>query len=292
LSTKSGTFSSGEGRFLVHAGVIKKVEADLPKLLHGHNGRLLKSQQEIDAALARLKAVLETISQGLGTKNGFFPGDVPGDVWTYYTRIDLVWQFDLPPALVLLALRNAKHPEITKRTGEWQDQTLVFPGTKIRISMYDKKAKMRASCPHNVMRVEIQLHDEKIAEHIDFDGTVLKDLSFNAVYTAYRDSLLQFGFNRMPDPGARGTIKDYIAWAVTVLPDIDAVGMYCAIRKMCPRKARDLRKQVGLRVPKLVGFSWSTLLPADHTPPVVEIASPRKENAVRAFFEDLESGKP
>jgi hypothetical protein len=278
-------------RVLIHGGVITKVEADLPKLLYGHNGRLLKSQQDLNTALARLKGVLATISQGLSDRNGFFPGDVAGDLWTYYTRIDLAWQFDIAPAFVLLAMRSAKHPEITKRTGEWQDQTLVFPGTKIRISIYDKKAKMRAACPHNVMRVEVQIHDEKIAEHIDFDGTLLKALSFAAAYAAYRDALLQFGTDRVPDPTTKGKLEDYLAWVVTALPDADPVGMYVATKKMCPRKSRDLRKQVGLRVPRLVGFSWSALLPAGHTPPAVEIVSPRKEAQVRDFFEDLAQGR-
>lgn len=279
-------------RVFIHADVIIKVEADLPKLLYGHNGRLLKSQEDIDAALYRLRLALETISRPLGILGGYYPGDRLEDFSTYYTRVDLVWQFDLAPELMILGMRNAKHPEINKRTGQWQDQTLVFPGTAIRISMYDKKAKERVPCRHNVMRVEIQLRDDKISDHFGLGQHPLKMLMLDAVYSVYRSVLLRFGSDLVPDPAAKGSIEDFLAWAVVKLPDEDPIGIYCATKKMCRRKSRDFRKKVGQRVPALVNLSWSDLLPPSHLPSVVEISSPGRESRVDHFFEDIERWLP
>jgi len=72
-------------RIFAREGIIVKVEAELPKLLYGHNGRLLATQAEVDAALQRLKAILQTFSEPLGPKLGFFPRDNPCDTQTHYT---------------------------------------------------------------------------------------------------------------------------------------------------------------------------------------------------------------
>ena len=217
-------------RVYVHADLIIKVEVDLPKLLFGHNGRLLKTQEDIDTALNRLHVALENISRPHGAFSGFYPGEQPDDFSTYYVRVDLVWQFDLKPEVVFLAMRNAKHPEINKRNGEYQNQTLVFPGSAIRISMYDKKVKDRARCPHHVLRVEIQLREDKIAEHFDLGQHALQTLDLRAVYAVYRDVLLRFGSDLIPDPDAKGTIEDFLVWTVVKLPQADPVGLYCHIK--------------------------------------------------------------
>jgi hypothetical protein len=275
-------------RVFIHEGVITKVEADLPKLLYGHNARLLKSQEDIDLAFFRLRQVLQSIAKPMGAWNGYFPGDNPAETSCHFTRVDLVWQFDLDPSFVLLALRNAKHPEIHKRTGEWSGQTLAFPGTKIRISCYDKKAKARACVPHNVMRVEIQLSDEKISSHFGLGQGVLQTLSLQEAYKAYRDTLRQFGSDLVPDPNSKGTVADFLALMVTKLPDDDPVGTYCMMKKMSHRRSRDLRNKVGKRVPTLVEFSWSRLLPDASLPPVIEIESTKPESRITHFFSELE----
>ena len=279
-------------RVFVHADVIIKVEADLPKLLYGHNGRLLKGQDDIDAALERLKLALKTVSRPHGVRSGYYPGDRKGDFSTYYIRVDLAWQFDLKPSVVLLAMRSAKHPEINKRNGEYLDQTLAFPGTKIRISMYDKKAKARASCAHNVFRVELQLRDHKIAEHFGLEERELQDLSFEDAYRVYRNAIGRFGSDLIPDPNGKGTIEDFLAWAVVKLRHDDPVGVYCVTKNIGRRGTQALRKRVGQRVPTLMNHSWSRLLPEGQVPPVVEIRNPEKEAKVNAFFDDIERWLP
>ena len=279
-------------RVFVHAGVIIKVEADLPKLLYGHNGRLLKCQDDIDAALERLKLALETVSRPHGMRSGYYPGDRADDFSTYYIRVDLAWQFDLKPGVVFLAMRNAKHPEINKRNGEYRDQTLVFPGTDIRICMYDKKAKAKASCSHNVLRVEIQLRDHKIAEHFGLEEHELQILSFDTAYGVYRNTLSRFGSDLIPDQSGKGTIEDFLAWTVVKLCNDDPVGVYCATKKLSRRCTQALRKRVGQRVPTLMNHSWSRLLPEAQLPPVVEIGNPVKEAQVNGFFDDIERWMP
>ena len=238
-------------RLSIRAGTVVKVEVDLPKLLYGHNGRLLKTQAELDRAFVRLKLALQTICVEAAPGHGYHPGDIEGDLQTHFTRIDLVWQFDLAPAFVFGALRNAKHPEIHKAKGEWQDQTLVFPGTKLRIIIYDKAAKERAKCSHDVLRFEVQLHGEKIDQHFAVaENNVLTRLPIDRAYAAYRSVLLGFGSGLVPKPDGEGTIEDFLAWVVTKLPDSDPVGVYCQTKGICPRTSKTLRKEVGLRVPQ------------------------------------------
>ncbi len=277
-------------RLFVRAGtgMVVKVEVDLPKLLYGHNGRLIKTQMDLIRAFARLKQALQTVCQLANPCRGYHPGDVPGDLQTHYTRVDLVWQFDLATAFVFNALRNAKHPEIHKRKGEWQDETFVFPGTKLRISIYDKKAKERAHCEHNVLRFEVQLRDGKIDQHFAVtENAVLTHLQVDLAYAAYRKVLLGFGSDLVPDPNCKGTILDYLAWVVTKLPDDDPVSVYCLTRQMCHSRSRKLRREVGQRVPRLVHFSWADLLPEKGLPLVVEIVNEGVERKVDALFEEL-----
>lgn len=270
------------------SGIVVRVEADLPKLLFGHNGRLITTQAQLDCAFARLRQALQTVCQLASPHRGYHPGDLAGDTATHCTRIDLAWQFDLAPAFVFLALRNAKHTEIHKRKGEWQDETLVFPGTKLRISIYDKKRKERARCEHNVLRFEVQLHDDKIDRHFGVPKNgVLQRLLIDTAYAAYRNVFLGFGSDLVPDPARRGSIFDYVAWVVTKLQDDDPVGVYCLTKRMCPQRSRDFRKKVGLRVPRLVHFSWADILPEGHQPPAVEIFCKRKERKIEELFEQL-----
>ncbi len=277
-------------RIFIHADLIIKVEADLPKLLYGHNGRLIKIQDHIDTALYRLAVALEQISRPHGVLSGYYPGDQDGDFSTYYTRVDLVWQFDLKPERVFLAMRNAKHPEINKRNGEYQGQTLIFPGSNIRISMYDKKAKAKRSCSHNVLRVEIQLRENKISEHFKLGQQGLKTLDLDTIYAVYRDTLLRFGSDLIPDPDVKGTVEDFLAWAVVKMPYDDPVGVYCQTKQLGLRSSRSLRKEVGRRVPSMVNHSWAKLLPEGSLPSVVEIISSRPEQLVNDHFEALEPG--
>lgn len=251
-------------------GVIRKGEVELPKLLYGHNGRLLAAQSDVDLALSRLKAVLKTIATPYGEGSGFFPGDRLGDPHAHYTRLDVVWQFDIDPAFVFLALKDAKHPEINKRTARYEGETILFPGTNLQISAYDKKAKMKSKQTQNAVRIEVRYEDEKLRQHFCPEGRK-KYLDFEAAYNIYRTALLGFGFVATPNPAEKGGLQDYLAWVASHIPDHDAVGVYCAMKQLTPRKARELRKDVGKRVPSMIGFSWESLLPAHQIPPVVNV---------------------
>ena len=275
-------------RLFVRAGMVVKVEVDLPKLLYGHNGRLIKTQAGLDCAFARLKRVLQTVCVQAAPNHGYHPGDMEGDSQTHYTRIDLVWQFDLAAAFVFAALRNSKHPEINKAKGEWMGQTLVFPGTKLRISIYDKKAKEHAKCSHNVLRFEVQLHGDKIDQHFAVtENTVLQRLMIDRAYVAYRDVLVGFGSDLVPDPDHKGTIEDFLALMVTKLPDDDPVGLYCLTKQhdrlKTPKRSRHSiaarpwdPSSSALRIPS----SSSFLFPARNGKPTCEARSTRS----RAFI--------
>ena len=69
-------------RLFIRAGMVVKVEVDLRKLLHRHNGRLIKTQAELDHAFVRLKQVLQTVCYPTGLRIGFHQGDGAGDTRT------------------------------------------------------------------------------------------------------------------------------------------------------------------------------------------------------------------
>src|SRR4029077_19445698 len=70
---------------------LEKVEFSLPKLLFGHNGRVLTSQAEIDVSLDKCADILSTIAR--------IP-DVPK--WDV-RRVDMVWNYNLPALPLIMA---------------------------------------------------------------------------------------------------------------------------------------------------------------------------------------------
>jgi hypothetical protein len=74
-----------------------KAEAELPKLLWGHNGRLLANQVELDASVAQFRSVLSQ--------------QVEFASWQL-VLVDLVWQFQTRTADVILAHQWQRFPGV------------------------------------------------------------------------------------------------------------------------------------------------------------------------------------
>jgi hypothetical protein len=274
-------------RLFLKDGVVRKVEAELATVLFGHSARLIQNEPQLVAALVALKTLLQSVCEPYGWKNGYFPGDAPNDTGTYFVRVDLVWQFDIDPGFLFLALRNAKHPDINKRNGEYNNEILVFPGTHLRICAYDKKKKMRAACAHHVVRIEIEYKRNKLCEHLGVGENNPTSLNFATAYRSYRETLLRFRFQPGPMKAGRGAIEEFLAVLQVRYPEDDVIGLYSFIKGHCPRIARNCRRIVGNRVPGLVKFSFEDLLPQSGPPPVVEIQMPRKEAKRDECFEDI-----
>jgi hypothetical protein len=103
LQSYNGTHKEMGIRFYGNREVIVTVEASLPRILFGHNGRLLLSQADINASLRKLDCTLGKISQR--PEDGF-----------EYTRVDLVWHVPGSCAEFILAHRDVRHPRVRKAT--------------------------------------------------------------------------------------------------------------------------------------------------------------------------------
>jgi hypothetical protein len=85
------------------AGYFKYFSASLPRLLHGDNGRLIKNQIELDAALTILRQMAAEL------------GD-PQICASHFTRVDLVWQFQVDVETFIRAHRECRHPRINSNS--------------------------------------------------------------------------------------------------------------------------------------------------------------------------------
>lgn len=164
------------------------IEASLPKVLHGDNRLLLKSQNEINSALEKLKRILRTDWQF----------DFSARV---FTRVDLCWQVPGWINRFIDAHRNLTHPEA--RGGKviiYRDENIIWEskkerkerGTPFRLQMYDKRRERTGKQPGMVVRLEIQLRRDKLKRHLGVGNSLPTRLSFNRSYQVLRSVFLEF----------------------------------------------------------------------------------------------------
>ena len=234
-------------------GEVRYHEASLPRLLHGHNGRLIKNQGEVDAALKLLQQKADEVC------NASFLNH-------HYTRVDLVWQFRGDTADYILAHRNARHPRIRRGPSFYEPRSMAFKGSEMRIAIYDKVLE-QSKLKGDVVRVEVQLRGGRLKEELGQGNRVVK-LDFTACYEAYRRIMLGFVPSTIPKAGS---IAEFLAigeregWESGGIP---AFEIYT--RGMCRRQVDRIRRDIAAFRPEHFKIDWSQLLPADGPPEVVE----------------------
>lgn len=234
---------------------IHYVEVSLPRLLHGTNAKLIKSQAEIDEALRRLRMKLNEI----GIRQ-------TADYW--FSRVDLVWQFRVDPDAFICAHKNCRHKKIRKDQGHYTGQSLYWRGSELMIRMYDKTLEMTKK-PGSIVRVEAQLRSRRLRKELAGGAEQVTRLDFGKCYQAYRSLMLGFCPAAMPKASrwvellAIGQRADW-QWDGVSMFDIWARGKSTKTLRRIQRELAAIRTEVH-------GIDWSVLLPADHLPPVVEI---------------------
>ena len=103
----------------------ERCEVSLPRVLFGHNGKLLSSQSDIGRALHKVYALLD-----------LFTG--PALSQREFTRVDLVWQFKGNPSDFALAHCDCLHPMIRRPAIDYRNNGLRWEGSHLNILMYDK----------------------------------------------------------------------------------------------------------------------------------------------------------
>jgi hypothetical protein len=247
------------------------VEASLPRVLFGHNGKLIQSQFDIEAALAKLDSRIEEITCR----------PLCGRI---FSRIDLVWQFEGDAQSFLIAHKNCLLPGIRKVPSIYPSESLFWRGSQLKCRMYDK-SKQQTGKPGSVVRVEFQLQGQKLKK--EFNGNLLpvSSLNFDQSYAVYRRLVLGFCPNISIKPCK---VAEFLK--IGLLAGWQYEGADCFelwTRGMSRQRRNQLSREIASARPEIFKIDWQSILPNDAPPAAVEIADTRYEANLQSASKDL-----
>ena len=216
-----------------------KTEAELPKLLWGHNGRLVASQAELDASVARLREILSQI--------------VKFESWQL-VFVDLVWQFQTRTADVILAHQWLRFPGVRNLpTLHCGGKEISWRGARLGLKFYRKA--------EGILRVELRLAGAQLRKRIDADAP----LNFAGLYQVFRAEVLKLSSIQLPAARKHSTAE--IIAALPVEFQNGAILTYQQGRTA--RAVSGFKRDVSAARLKKVGWNLAALLPAENPPPAV-----------------------
>ena len=226
-----------------------KAEAEWPKLLWGHNGRLVVNQTEIDAGGARLREILLAI--------------VEFESWRLVV-VDLVWQFQTLPADVILAHQWQRISGVRNLpTLHCGDKEISWRGSRLGLIFYRKA--------EGVLRVERRLAGEQLRQRIDDDAP----LNFAELYQVFRAEILKLPPVQLPE-----VRKHSFAEIIAGLPVELQNGAILAYQQgRTARAVSGFKHDVSFARIKSVGWNLHELLPEDNPPPAVHCEPRRRRNS-------------
>jgi hypothetical protein len=241
------------------------VEVSLPRLLHGHNGALIKSQKELDKAFSKLDLTLREVALIESSSKIF-------------TRMDLVWHFPSQDRRWLEILHWATHP--FGKIHDYTDSSIIWGANENqKLRIYDKQLQLNRVKGH-VMRAEIQLRYKQLIKHIPVVTNEVKSLDFGELYTIYRAILNEFiGPGDFPI-GDKFSVFAYLE-TIGVKPGGRSIIEYFMLTKADSTKRTWRRKMTESRM-QIYSFNWSSLLPASAPPfafDVLDLKSPSPTTA-------------
>lgn len=239
------------------------VEVSLPKFYFGRNGVLLKTDQEITAALYLLERKVREVCEipefvsvpgADQDENGTFTRLLPVlplDLFSRIQRIDLVWQFEGQIADWIQAYRNCKLNAVRRPVEEYKDSGLKWPGQDLQVRIYDKR-KEQHNKSGNVVRVESQIRGKKLDE---FEIRDPKDLlgGFSWLWWMFKGVVLALNPKDRYEPG---NLADLIA---LLEAQGIRVGNQSVFELYCTGKHRStvsrMRNKVAEAMPKRTGIN-------------------------------------
>ncbi|HOW64854.1 MAG TPA: hypothetical protein PK256_06170 [Verrucomicrobiota bacterium] len=257
IHTPTGLRASGS------EAAMHQFEVSLPRVLFGHNGRLLKSQKEIDTAMDQVREILDEIGEG--------PDEPP-----VFKRVDLVWQFKGDPKLFIAAHEKARHRRIRRDAVRFENGSLTWIGSSRSVVIYDKLLEMTRNQPGDVVRAEVRLRGCALKRM--FGPEPIRQLSFDRCYEAYRNTMLGFCPNKVPRPSNFAeslAVAQREGWQSG---GVSAFDIFCG--HLGQRQRRRLQKQMAQIRGETFGFDWADLLPEGHPPAPVEITDEMLAGAV------------
>jgi len=216
-----------------------KAEAELPKLVWGHNGRLLANQVELDASVERFRSILSQ--------------QVEFSSWQL-VLIDLVWQFEARTADIILAHQWRRFPGVRSLpTLFCGGKAISWRGARLGLKFYDK-AK-------GILRVELRLAGEQLRKRIDDDAP----LNFTELYRVFRAEVLKLSPIQLPEARKHSTAE-----IIATLPtELQNAAILAYQQRRTARAASGFKRDVCLARVKQVGWNLRELLPAECPPPPV-----------------------
>lgn len=233
--------------------LLNTVEVSLPRVLHGHNGKLIQNQHDLDRALAKVYSLLRQI--GRPRQERFKP-----------YRVSLAWHFAGNLNQFMGAFEQAKHKSIRTVARGYDNESMFWQGHDIRIRVYDKIRQMTGRAG-DVLRVEVQLRGRWLKKYLAHDVGQVEVLRFADCYRAYREILLGL---TTPKPPAISSLANMFALAAldgfkakdSAPFELWAVGKSKEhVRRMNRQMAAVWRNH----------FNFSALLPVGEPPPSIEV---------------------
>lgn len=256
---------------------IVKVQCDLPKIIYGHNARLISSQDHVDLALSRVAHLLGLIATTTTTSGGMIPGK-PIHESVHFTRLDFVWQFPDPEMHLATIIRNAVHPSIRRQNRQYANGT-TLPGTDLTIKAYEKGSQLGIESQSRYVRLEVQMKGKKLRKlyHGDEDCRVTS-LDFWESYKIYRSVMLGLDQKKIVGSGNTRTVAQTLAQIQLgdLVQDVAAIWIENRIKNS--RAKRAFKKDFTAALSNARPFQFTQLLPAGSLPPVHEIRIPKKED--------------
>lgn len=230
-------------------GINVEVEVSLPKLLFGTNEKLIRTQKQIEKALAKADKIVDQIAEPTTTPKAF-------------SRVDLVWHFrSRPPEYFFLAHEWCNHPEARTKVFRYRKSHsitgVVWQGGKkpdMQITMYQKS-------PITV-RVEIQLKWHRLRKKLANSGQVER-LDLKRCYENYRAVLLKFHPAKIPVVKGKNRAICYAQKRGVPLFDL-------ITPTMANEDVATLRKKLENFLLREYKIDWNKLLPKTFPPPKIE----------------------
>lgn len=242
------------------------VEVSLPRLVYAHNGIVLRPE-DLEKAYATLERLL-TIAAPAARLNKLL-------------RLDLVCQFQADVRDWIVMLRNSPHPRVRRKSKEWFDSGLTWPGQYVYVNLYDKSLE-KFKRPGNVARLEFQLKGRAIADGLWTSA----GFNFQACYNHYRTLCLGFEARSLPAPS---NLVEFLAWldrSNVLIEGLRPVDVYLGHKGRSQRY--NLRKQIRRASYEVKCIDWQSLLPESSFPEWVDCKADGETTAV-IFGEEEET---
>ena len=222
-----------------------KAEAELPKLVWGHNGRLLANQAELDASVERFRSILSQ--------------QVEFASWQWVLT-DLVWQFQTRTSEVILAHQWLRFPGVRNLPSLFcGGKAISWRGARLGLKFYRKA--------ENVLRVELRLAGEQLRKRIDDDAP----LDFAELYRVFRAEILKLSPIQLPEARKHSTAE-----IIASLPlEFQNVAILAYQTGRTARSTSGFKRDVSIARLNKVNWNLCDLLPINNPPPPVHV-EPRR----------------